>query len=217
MKSIAAFLGVFVLAVFIGYLVLDQPTSLKVFKPSDIDPQLVDESLKGSRKQHRIADFSLINQFGDTVTKEDFEGSIYVADFFFTRCPTICPIMTSNFAKTQEHFKDEKRLKFLSHSVTPIIDSVSVLYNYSIEYGAIPGRWHLVTGDKKHIYDLARKSYFAVLDEGDGGMQDFIHTENMILVDTEGRIRGYYNGVEDEDIERMHEEIELLLEEEFTS
>jgi protein SCO1/2 len=123
--------------------------------------------------------------------------------------------MSSNIADLQEEFADRPEVMFLSHSVTPQIDSVEVLAEYAERYEANPNVWMLCTGDKKHIYELARKSYFAVLDEGDGGVQDFIHTENFILVDTKKRIRGYYDGTSPKDMERLASEIEILLEEEF--
>lgn len=214
MKRLLWFAVVFILSISVGYWVLKKEGPLPILNPSDINPELVDQSLRAKRQNHRVADFRLINQMGDTITKKDFEGKIYAADFFFTRCATICPIMTMQFSKLQEAFKDEDRVKFISHSVTPDIDSVEVLYNYSIKYDAVPGKWHLVTGDKKHIYELARKSYFTVLDEGDGGDQDFIHTENVALVDTKGRLRGFYDGTDDADMERLRQDMNRLLEEE---
>ena len=99
---------------------------------------------------------------------------------------------------------------FLSHSVTPVIDSVSVLKEYAVNKGVIAGKWNITTGSKKHIYELARKSYFAVLDEGDGGLQDFIHTENFILVDKKKQIRGFYDGTDNEDIQRLITDIKIL-------
>ena len=102
---------------------------------------------------------------------------------------------------------------FLSHSVTPVIDSVSVLREYADRKGVIDGKWNVTTGAKKHIYELARKSYFAVLESGDGGEDDFIHTEQFVLVDKERRIRGYYDGTEKEDIEKLKKDIALLKEE----
>ena len=123
---------------------------------------------------------------------------------------TICPVMTNNMGKLQEAFKADDDVKFLSLSVTPDIDSVSVLKEYAIAKGVIDGKWNITTGSKKHIYELARKSYFAVLEEGDGGLQDFIHTENFILVDKKKQIRGFYDGTNNEDIERLKLDIRLL-------
>ena len=192
------------------YNLLTPTKKLPVFNPSDVNPKLVDESVVHVRRNHKVADFKLINQNGDTITQDNYAGKIYVTDFFFTRCMTICPIMTNNIWKLQEVFKDDDDIRFLSLSVTPVIDSVSVLKEYAISKGVIDAKWNITTGDKKHIYELARKSYFAVLEEGDGGLQDFIHTENFILVDKKKQIRGFYDGTNSEDIERLILDIRIL-------
>ena len=192
------------------YFLVKPKDELPVYNPVDVNPRLVDDSVKHISRNHRISDFDLINQNGEAVTKEDFEGKIYVADFFFTRCQTICPIMTVNMRDLQEEFRNDPDLKFLSHSVTPVMDSVPVLRAYADKNEAIDGKWEITTGDKKHIYELARKSYFAVLDEGDGGDQDFIHTEQFILVDQKGQIRGFYDGTEKEEMQRIIDDIYIL-------
>lgn len=192
------------------YFLVKPKDVLPVYNPVDVNPRLVDDSVKHISRNHRISDFNLINQNGKTITKEDFEGKIYIADFFFTRCQTICPIMAINMRDLQEEFKNDPDLKFLSHSVTPLLDSVPVLRAYADKNGAIDGKWEITTGDKKHIYELARKSYFAVLDEGDGGDQDFIHTEQFILVDKKGQIRGFYDGTEKEEMQRIIDDISIL-------
>jgi len=210
-KSTIIFLFFFTLIfVPILYFLVKPKTTLPVYNPIDVNPRLVDDAVKHISRDHKVADFSLINQNGETITQENFENKIYVADFFFTRCQTICPIMTINMGDLQEHFKNDSEVKFLSHSVTPIIDSVSVLKAYAIKNGAIDEKWDITTGDKKHIYDLARKSYFAVLDEGDGGDQDFIHTEQFILVDKKKQIRGFYDGTDKSEMERIIKDIEIL-------
>jgi protein SCO1/2 len=192
------------------YFLVKPKDKLPVYNPVDVNPRLVDDSVKHISRNHRISDFNLINQNGETITKEDFEGKIYVADFFFTRCQTICPIMAVNMKDLQEEFKNDPDLKFLSHSVTPVMDSVPVLRAYADKNEAIDGKWEITTGDKRHIYGLARKSYFAVLDEGDGGDQDFIHTEQFILVDQKGQIRGFYDGTEKEEMQRIIDDISIL-------
>ena len=183
---------------------------LPVYQPSSVNPELVDESVQHVKKYHTIAPFSLVNQNGDTITQKDYEGKIYVADFFFTTCPTICPIMTDNMADVQQAILDDKDIMLLSHSVTPQIDSVAQLKKYAIEKGVIDRKWNLVTGDKKHIYELARKSYLAVKNDGDGGPFDMIHTENFILVDKQKRIRGFYDGTSEEEIQRLLGDLEAL-------
>jgi protein SCO1/2 len=195
------------------YSILSPDKRLPVYNPADVNPRLVDESVFHIRTDHKVADFSLTNQNGKTVTQKDYEGKIYIADFFFTRCQTICPIMTNNMVKIQEQFSEDTNVMFLSLSVTPEMDSVPVLREYADRKGVDDAKWNVTTGNKKHIYDLARKSYFAVLDQGDGGVQDFIHTENFVLVDTKRQIRGYYDGTDLEDIDRLISDIVVLQEE----
>lgn len=192
------------------YSILKPEKRLPVYNPVDVNPRLVDQSLLHINSNHKIGDFSLINQNGKVVTQEDYKDKIYVSDFFFTTCPTICPIMTHNMAKIQKEFNEDDSVMLLSHSVTPEIDSVSVLRDYADRKGVIDAKWNVTTGDKKHIYELARKNYFAVVDEGDGGAQDFIHTENFILVDKKRRIRGYYDGTQDEEMDRLIGDIKIL-------
>ncbi len=214
-KSWLITLGIFALIVLVGmvlaYPLLKKDRVLKVYQPADVNPKLVDKEKQAVTKDHTIADFKLVNQLGETISQEDYAGKIYVADFFFATCPSICPIMSSHIAELQEEFMDDPAVMFLSHSVTPEIDSVAVLAEYGQRYGADPKKWMLATGEKKEIYNLARKSYFAVLDEGDGGKQDFIHTENFILVDPERHIRGFYDGTSGKDMERLEEDIRILL------
>ena len=190
---------------------------LPVFQPAMVNYELVDSTIQHIKKFHRIADFELINQNGKTVTHENFNGKIYVADFFFTTCPTICISMTDNLLKVQKEIQNNPNILLISHSVTPKIDSVTQLKKYAIEKGVNDKKWHLVTGDKKEIYKLARKSYLAVKDEGDGGPFDMIHTENFILVDPDKRIRGFYDGTDSKEIKRLLLEIKILNSEYFPS
>ena len=205
------FLGLFsliVLPVFYNLLKVDK--KLKIFNTIDVNPRLVDKSLKHIQKNHSIANFKLINQNGETITNKNYKDKIYIADFFFTRCQSICIAMAFNMGELQKEYKDDDDILFLSHSVTPFIDSVSVLKAYAKDKGVIDGKWNVTTGSKKHIYELARKSYFAVIDQGNGDENDFIHTEQFVLVDKERRIRGYYDGTEKEDIEKLKKDISLL-------
>lgn len=185
---------------------------LPIYNPSDFNPGLVDKSLQNLSENHTVANFKLINQNGETITQDDYKDKIYVADFFFTSCQTICPIMTDNMAKIQKAYLDNDDIMFLSLSVTPDIDSIPVLREYADRKGVIDRKWNVTTGEKKHIYALARKSYFAVVEHGDGGMQDFIHTPNFILVDKQKRIRGIYDGTENDEIIRLIEDIKVLIE-----
>ncbi|MEQ6124294.1 SCO family protein [Pseudotenacibaculum sp. MALMAid0570] len=209
------FLGVFSLVgITVFYQLLLVEKKLKIYNPIDVNPKLVDASVKNIHKNHKIGDFQLINQNGELITNEDYKDKIYIADFFFTRCQTICIAMAYNMSELQEHYKSDNEIMFLSHSVTPVMDSVPVLKEYAINKGVIDGKWNVTTGPKKHIYDLARKSYFAVEDEGDGGDQDFIHTNLFILIDKERRIRGFYDGTEKEDMEKIKKDI-LILKKEY--
>ena len=183
---------------------------LPIYQPNMVNAELVDSTLQHVKKYHRIADFSLLNQNGDTITQENYRDKIYVADFFFTTCPTICPIMTANLVEVQAALANDPEVLLLSHSVTPEIDSVAQLKKYAIEKGVNDAKWNLVTGDKEQIYELARKSYLAVQEDGDGGPFDMIHTENFILVDKQRRIRGFYDGTKEEEMDRLLSDIEIL-------
>ena len=210
-KFFFAVLGVLsVIIVFLFYNALKPEERLPIYQPNMVSATLVDSSMQYVRKYHSIADFKLVNQNGDTITQNTYAGKIYVADFFFTTCPSICPVMTANLAEVQDEFKDDNEVLLLSHSVTPEIDSVAQLKKYAIEKGVIDQKWNLVTGDKKQIYELARKSYLAVMDDGDGGAYDMIHTENFMLIDKERRIRGYYDGTNKEEVEKLIRDIEIL-------
>ena len=188
----------------------EEKKQLPVYNPVDFKEKLVDKIVRNISKNHTVANFSLTNQNGITITNKDYENKIYVVDFFFTSCPTICPIMTNNMVKIQDEFIDNEDIMLLSMSVTPEIDSVEILKNYAIEKGVNDSKWNITTGSKKHIYELARKSYFAVVEQGDGGLQDFIHTPNFILVDTKKQIRGIYDGTEENEISRLIEDIYVL-------
>jgi len=210
-KTIAIFTIIVASAILYSYFFFFKVEErLPVYQPSQINPALVDPSLL-SEDDHRILDFSLINQLGDTISLSDVEGSILIVDFFFTRCATICPILTSNLKLIQDRLPYGVRI--LSHSVTPYADSVSVLSSYADKNGADSSLWWFLTGQKDEIYKLARRSYFACLDEGDGGYQDFVHTENVVLVDTQGRLRGFYDGTREEEISQLYQDLTRLINE----
>ena len=162
------------------------------------------------KRQHKINNFALINQNGARITQADYDGKIYVADFFFTTCQTICPIMTEHMYEIQQKTLSDPEILLLSHSVTPEIDSVAQLQRYAKRKGVIDSKWNLVTGDKKQIYDLARTSYLAVKTAGDGGDYDMIHTENFMLIDANKQIRGFYDGTDPEAIKTLLDDIKLL-------
>ncbi|MCB0763317.1 MAG: SCO family protein, partial [Flavobacteriales bacterium] len=188
------FLVILVAAVLVGWQLLKPGDELPVYHPNQLDPRLVDPKVRGEKGEHHILPFALTDQLGRTTTLEDVGDRIIVADFFFTTCATICPKMSVQLERVQEHYAKEPRLMLLSHSVTPEMDSVPVLEAYARLHNADPAKWRFLTGDRRQIYDLARRSYFAAMDEGDGGPNDFVHTENFVLVDPQRRIRGFYDG-----------------------
>ncbi len=203
-------LGISAVIIYLFYNALVPKKLLPVYSPAMVNTELVAEEIQHIRKYHTVSDFELTNQNGKTVTQEDYQGKIYIADFFFTTCPTICPIMTKNMVAIQDEIKEDKDVMLLSHSVTPEIDSVAQLKKYALEKGVNDNKWNLVTGDKKVIYELARKSYLAVKTDGDGGPFDMIHTENFILVDKEKRIRGFYDGTDKEAVAQLLEDLRVL-------
>ena len=191
------------------YTLLKPQPDLPVFQPTMVDNTLVDSTVQFVKKYHKIADFKLVNQNGDTITQKDYPG-IYVADFFFTTCQTICPIMTEHMVQIQEKLKNDPNVKLLSHTVIPATDTVAQLKRYAIEKGVNDAKWNLVTGPKKEIYELARKSYLAVKTTGNGDKYDMIHTENFMLIDSKKRIRGFYDGTDPEAIETLLADISIL-------
>ena len=203
------FLIISIIIITIIYSVMKPKEVLRVYQPADVTAELVDTTMQYVKKYHTIADFSLLNQNGKTVTQDDYADKIYVADFFFTTCQTICPIMTDHMVKIQEELKDDDEILLLSHTVTPEIDSVPQLKKYAVEKGVNDAKWNLVTGDKKEIYDLARKSYLAAKDVP-YEEYDLIHTENFVLVDKKKRIRGFYDGTDSQAIETLLHDIEVL-------
>ncbi len=166
---------------------------------------------KSDTTYHKIQNFSFTNQDGKAVTEKDFDGSVYVTDFFFTTCHSICPIMSNQMERVATHFKGNTEVKFLSHTVDPEIDTVEQLKSYAIKHNADSKQWMFVTGEKKALYDIARTGYLLNAEEGDGGPDDFIHTQNFALIDKDKRIRGYYDGTDSIQMNQMIKDIDLLL------
>ncbi len=209
--KLVSVLLIFVIGLISSYYILKPERHLPVYNPSELDERLVDPELQDKGRNHRVLPFSLVNQYGDTITETQLQGKIYVADFFFTTCPGICKDMAVQKRRLQQVFAEDPQFVLVSHSVTPEIDSVPVMREYAELQGAIRGKWQLLTGDKPQIYKLARQSYFAIFDEGgQGDESDFIHTENFVLVDPSKRIRGFYDGTSEEDVDRLIEDIAIL-------
>ena len=198
LKPYKTFIIVFLIlsiGIFFGIYALQTPEKmLPIYSPRDINPELVDSTVQHIGNDHKIANFTFTNQNGKIITQKEYENTIYVADFFFTTCPTICPKMTDNMVWLQNQLKKYPNVKLLSFSVTPDIDTPQILKKYAIKKGVDDSRWNLVTGDKKAIYYLARKSYLAVKTGKPEELYDMVHTENFILVDKNKRIRGFYDG-----------------------
>jgi len=201
-----------IIVISLFYTALKPKKSLPIFNPSDVNPELVDTTVQYISKYHTIANFSFTNQNGRTITQKDYEGKIYVADFFFTTCKSICPKMTTNLVDVQKAFLKNPKVKLLSFSVMPDVDNVSVLKEYAKINGVVDSKWNLVTGDKKAIYTMARKSYLAVKQGNPDEQYDMVHTENFVLVDSKKRVRGFYDGTNKEEIQRLIEDIKWLCE-----
>ncbi|MFV5687268.1 SCO family protein [Flavobacterium sp. ZT3R25] len=199
-----------IITIYLFYVALKPNKTLPIFNPSDVNPELVDSTVQYISKYHTIADFSFVNQNGKTITQKDYEGKVYVADFFFTTCGSICPKMTTNLAEVQKAIINNPKVMLLSHTVFPETDSVPVLKAYAIKHGVVDSKWNLVTGDKKAIYTMARKSYLAVKLGKPEQLYDMVHTENFVLVDTKRRVRGFYDGTKKEDMKRLIEDINFL-------
>lgn len=195
----------------------DDPTSefnrsknnrLRIINPADVNPKLVDPTIQDKTADHTISDFSFLDQRGREITKANVSGKIYVTDFFFTTCGGICPKMTTQLQRVQKEFLDDENFMILSHTVNPSYDSVDIMFKYAERFGANHDKWLFLTGSKKDLYLMARKSYLVVPDEADpdfdhGGESDFLHTENFALIDPDGRIRGMYDGTNPDEITEL--------------
>lgn len=161
--------------------------------------------------EHKIADWKFVDQNGQILSQKDLDDKIYVADFFFTTCEGICPKMSTQMERVARQFKGTELIHFLSHTVKPSEDSVSVLKAYADFHNADPKQWHFVTGDKKDIYEMARTSYLCAASEGDGGPDDFVHTQFFTLIDQDRRIRGFYDGTDSVEVNKLIDDIYVLM------
>lgn len=180
-------------------------------KPKQVLPIFGEKKITGTDTvYHTIQAFSLSNQYGETVTNETVKNKIYVADFFFATCQSICPVMSKNLSKVQSAFEKDDSLLILSHTVNPLHDTVEVLKDYALSFKAVKNKWHFLTGDKKEIYALAKTGYLVNALEDDGTPEGFLHSELLILMDTKGRMRGMYDGTDDAQIQKLIADIKLL-------
>jgi len=188
--------------------------ALPFYEDASFTPQWIDTESPVLKDFHRIPDFDLLNQDGLATTAETFKNKIYVTDFFFTACPGICPNMTKNMGILHDEFLKDEEVMLLSHSVTPDRDSVSVLKAYADERAIDSNKWHLVTGDRAEIYTLGRQYYFIEEDMGlESSVDEFLHSENFVLIDQNRHIRGIYNGLNKTAIDQLIEDIRTLIKE----
>ena len=188
---------------------------LPVINPIDLEDEMVDPELLRVGYGHRVGDFSFANQEGKTITQEDVKGNVFVVEYFFTTCKTICPVMNVQMRRVHEKFEKIKGFKILSFTVDPDTDDVAQMKRYADEHGASADSWHFLTGSRADLYRLARRSFFVLKpaeaeNQGDVG-SDFIHTNNFVLVDKKMRIRGYYDGTSAKEVDQLMHDIEILL------
>jgi protein SCO1 len=223
MSRISALLAVLILGILAVYFINsrnDKNKPLPVIQPADVNPVLVDGSIQRNKGGHKIAPFTLKNQLSEEVTEKTLTGKIYVANFFFTTCPTICPAMNSNVKRVYEQYKNFDNVLFVSHTVMPETDTVEQLFAYAERMGVDHKKWLFLTGEKDELYRLARLSYLVApaMDNpdftGHTPENDFIHTENIVLVDKKARIRGIYDGLNKNEMDKLITDIERLLAEE---
>ncbi|MCC6383739.1 MAG: SCO family protein [Bacteroidia bacterium] len=186
----------------------EKPQELEIYGPKETVHNPVSKAI--DTIYHSLKDFNLITNRGDTVTQEILNNKIAIADFFFATCQTICPAMSNQLKRVQDKYQDDHNVIILSHTVDPVHDTPEKLQQYAESYGAIPGKWYFLTGDKKHIYELARKSYFLAVSDGDGSNRDFIHSQQLVLIDSHKRIRGYYDGTNPEEVNQLIHDIRIL-------
>jgi protein SCO1/2 len=184
---------------------------LGYFGPRDAISKTVDGELVTDTLYHKVPEFSFINQNNQVITDNHFKGRVYVADFFFASCQSICPIMSSQLERVQAKYRDNDQLGILSHTVDPESDSVAVLRSYASLHEALDNKWEFITGNKKEIYEIARKGYFVSASEGDGGEEDFIHSPYFVLVDTKKHLRGFYDGTDSLEVNKLLVDIDILL------
>lgn len=200
---------------FTYYFIQPKEKPLPIINPVDLETEMVDTTLLRVGMGHTIGSFEFKNQENKTITDKDVSGKVYVAEYFFTTCGTICPKMNAQMQRVQGAYKDEKEFKILSFTVDPEKDDVAAMHNYATGHGANPNQWWFLTGSKEKLYELARKSYFVLKPAeaknlGDVG-SDFIHTNNFVLVDQQSRIRGYYDGTSEKEVDQLIHDIDQLL------
>ena len=219
MKARILFLLVFfVVGVFISYQYLkpSEKKPLPVINPIDVSQEMVDSNLLRKGYGHAIGSFSFTNQEGKTITEKDVKGKVFVAEYFFTTCGSICPLMNKQMQRVQKAYRNDPDFKILSFTVDPETDTVAQMKQYAERHQANPSQWWFLTGTQENLYALARKSFFVlkpaeVAKTGDAD-SDFIHTNNFVLIDQKMRIRGYYDGTSKKEVDQLIQDITYLKE-----
>jgi protein SCO1/2 len=219
MKRVLFLIILFAICIPIGYFLIKpkENNELPIINPIDVQEEMVDPEMLRIGQGHTIGDFSFQNQDNKTITQKDIEGKVFVAEYFFTTCKSICPIMNKQMQRVQQAIKGNSNVKILSFTVDPETDTVAQMKRYATSHNAVKGQWHFLTGKQEDLYSLARKSFFVlkpaeVQNHGDVG-SDFIHTNNFVLVDQKKRIRGYYDGTSEKEVSELMTDIKRLLEE----
>ena len=219
MKRILFLVVFFILGVTITYFMIkpSKEKSLPVINPVDVNKEMVDPELLRIGYGHKIGNFSFLNQDGKVVTQQDVKGKVFVAEYFFTTCGTICPIMNVQMQRVHKVYQANNNVRILSFTVDPKVDTVAQMKRYAVAHGADAKSWFFLTGTQEKLYELARKSFFVLKpaeteNQGDVG-SDFIHTNNFVLVDKEMRIRGYYDGTNLKEVDNLIGDIALLVKE----
>jgi protein SCO1/2 len=219
MKRVLFLIILLAICIPVGYFLIKpkDKKDLPIINPIDVQEEMVDPELLRIGQGHTIGNFSFKNQDNKTITQREIEGKVFVAEYFFSTCKRICPIMNQQMQRIQYAFKDNPNVKILSFTVDPDVDTVEQLKRYANSHNAVKNQWHFLTGKKDALYGLARKSFFIlkpaeVQNQGDTG-SDFIHTNNFVLVDQQKRIRGYYDGTSQKEVTSLIRDIERLLQE----
>ena len=187
--------------------------TLPIMGRKDVQQTELNGTLKYDTVYHTIPEFQFVNQDSLLVTHHTFDDKIYVADFFFTTCPTICPVMKTQMLRVYEKYKDNDEVLILSHSIDPVHDTVAVLKAFSDKLGVDSKKWYFVTGNKNEIYTIGEKSYLVTAQEDGDAPGGYIHSGAFILIDKEKRIRGMYDGTEEDEVDRLMKDIQILMKE----
>lgn len=219
MKRVLFLIILFAICIPVGYFLIKpkEQKDLPIINPIDLQEEMVDPEMLRIGQGHTIGDFSFKNQDNKTINQNDIEGKVFVAEYFFTTCKSICPIMNEQMQRVQKAINGNSNVKILSFTVDPETDTVAQMKRYANSHNVVKGQWHFLTGKKEDLYRLARKSFFVLkpaeaANQGDVG-SDFIHTNNFVLVDQKKRIRGYYDGTSSKEVTQLISDIKILLEE----